>query len=138
MQDEPAAKSRVTQDLSGIVQPFKGNGRRLGYPTANLSVQTDLVDGVYFGWANLTQFVHQPALIFIGVPTTVGDTERRVETHVLDIPDVDYYGQQLTIVIRYFHRPNQTFTTIDQLIAVMKTDEQIARQWFATQEFVQK
>jgi riboflavin kinase / FMN adenylyltransferase len=124
----------IPTQLIGTVTPFKGNGRRLGYPTANLTVQTDLADGVYFGWADMARFVRQPALVFIGVPTTLGDTERRVETYILDIPDVDYYDQQLTVVVNYYYRPNETFATIDELLQIMKTDEQAARQWFAQQQ----
>jgi len=117
--------------LRGTATRYKGNGRKLGYPTANIDVPTDLEDGVYFGFGNLADYTHQPALIFIGTPTTVGDTERRVEAHLLDIEDKDYYGLPLTLDIREFHRPNKTFSSIDKLLIIMKNDEAAARQWFA-------
>lgn len=117
--------------MTGLVTPFKGNGRQLGYPTANLTVETDMADGVYFGFADLAAWQGQPAVIFIGTPTTMGDTVRRVEAHLLDIPDQDYYGRELRLSLAYYHRPNQTFATVDQLLAVIKDDESIARQWFA-------
>jgi riboflavin kinase / FMN adenylyltransferase len=118
--------------LSGIVTRFKGNGRKLGYPTANLTTETELADGVYFGFADLATWSQQPALIFIGTPTTVGDTGRRVEVYLLDIPDVDYYDQTLSVDIVQYHRANKTFTGVDELLAVMRTDEATARQWFAS------
>src|SRR2546430_2613557 len=102
-------------ELSGTVLAYKGNGRKLGYPTANINVPTDLVDGVYFGFADLQNFKDQPALIFVGTPTTMGDTERRVEAHLLDIPDADYYGQKLTLRIVLYHRPNRTFESVAAL-----------------------
>jgi riboflavin kinase/FMN adenylyltransferase len=117
--------------LTGQVTPFAGTGRRLGYPTANIRTGTDLSEGVYFGFADLAQFSARPALIFIGVPTTVGDHERRVEVHVLDIPDIDYYDQPLSVKIEYFHRPNKHFESVDELIAAMHADEAAARSWFA-------
>jgi len=120
--------------LHGVVTAFKGNGRKLGYPTANLAISTRLPDGIYFGFAELGSYKRQPALIFIGTPTTVGDTKRRIEAHVLDIPDVDYYGLKLMLDIRYFHRPNKTFTTIDDLIAIIRADEEMARSWFSKQK----
>jgi riboflavin kinase/FMN adenylyltransferase len=119
-------------NLQGTVTRFKGDGRRLGYPTANLTIGTDLEDGVYFGFADLTRWRQQPALIFIGTPTTMGDAGRRIEAHLLDIPDTDYYDQQLSLDIRHYHRTNQTFAGLPELLAAMKADEAAARQWLAT------
>ncbi|HSW99874.1 MAG TPA: riboflavin kinase [Patescibacteria group bacterium] len=127
-------KTQLPASLSGTITAFKGNGRKLGYPTANIDIPTDLSDGIYFGFASLSSYTRQPALIFIGTPTTVGDTTRRVEAHLLDIPDVDYYHQELILDVRYFHRANETFTTIDDLIAVIQADEKTARAWFKSQE----
>jgi riboflavin kinase/FMN adenylyltransferase len=128
-------------NLKGTVTRFKGNGRRLGYPTANLVTKTDLADGVYFGFADLADGVYfgfadladwsqHPAMVFIGVPTTVGDTNRRAEVHLLDIPDRDYYDLPLIVSIRHYHRANQTFNNVDELLEAMKDDEAKARQWF--------
>jgi riboflavin kinase/FMN adenylyltransferase len=117
--------------FTGTVTRFKGNGRKLGYPTANITTATDAKDGVYFGFADLGNLRRRPSLIFVGIPTTMGDTERRVEVHVLDIPDKDYYGEPLTATARHYHRPNRTFENVDALIEVMKDDEAAARGWFA-------
>jgi|SRR5665213_1145624 len=117
--------------LSGIVTRFKGNGRKLGYPTANLTTKTDLADGVYFGFADLAEWSNQPAIIFIGTPTTMGDKDRRVEVHLFDIPDRDYYELSLTADLRHYHRANQTFATIEQLLEAMKADDLAARQWLS-------
>lgn len=116
--------------LSGIVTRFKGDGRKLGYPTANLVIKTDLKDGVYFGYADLAQYTHQPAIVFIGTPTTMGETIRRVEAYLLDIPDQDYYDYNLRLDLHYYHRPNQDFKLINDLILAIKADEAAARQWF--------
>lgn len=120
--------------LQGTVVRFKGNGRKLGYPTANLDVATDARDGVYFGFADLADFKDHPSLIFIGTPTTLGDTERRVEAHLLDIPDTDYYGLPMSVKLGKYHRPNSTFNNVDELVDVMKADEVSARQWFDDQK----
>ena len=119
--------------LKGIVTRFKGNGRQLGYPTANITTATGAKDGVYFGFADLAGFEHHPSLIFIGVPTTMGDTERRVEVHLLDIPDEDYYDRQLAVTLNHYHRANQTFKSVGELQTVMKADDSAARQWFKEQ-----
>lgn len=129
--------NKLPQTIKGTVARFAGNGRKLGYPTANLAVATDLADGVYFGWAclsgrqaELENQDRQPALIFIGTPTTVGDTTRRVEAHILDLPDRDYYGQKLKLEVAHFHRDNQKFGSVDELIVAMKQDEVAGRSWF--------
>jgi riboflavin kinase/FMN adenylyltransferase len=124
-------KPDLPAELSGVVTRFKGNGRQLGYPTANLDVQTDLEDGVYFGFATLEQWKNHPTIIFVGTPTTVGDTERRVEAYLLDIPDQDYYDLPLKLSLEHYHRSNQTFNNLNQLIDIMKQDETAARNFFA-------
>lgn len=126
-----AKKQTLPLTLSGIVTRFKGDGRRLGYPTANLAVKTDITDGVYFGFADMAGFRKHPSIIFVGVPTTTGDIRRRVEAHLFDIPDEDYYDQHLELSLNYFHRANQTFADIDELKKVMHADEAAARRWFA-------
>jgi FAD synthase len=118
-------------NLQGIVTRFKGDGRRLGYPTANLKIKTGLSDGVYFGFADLGDWTAQPTIIFIGTPTTMGETDRRVEAHLLDIPDRDYYDQNLRLEIKSFYRANKTFDNVEQLLEAMRGDEAEARRWFA-------
>mgnify|MGYP004417313756 CR=1 FL=1 len=115
--------------LQGVVTHYQGNGRKFGYPTANIASQTKLQDGVYFGYADLDVYVHHPAVIFIGTPTTVGDTERRVETHLFDIVDHDYYGEKIKVKVMAFHRANKTFGSIEELLDAMKEDEAAARLW---------
>lgn len=116
--------------VSGTVKAYNGNGRKLGYPTANISAKISLRDGVYFGYAILQQYTHHPALIFIGEPITIGYPIRRTEAYLLDITDEDFYGQKLTLEICEFHRPNELFESVDELIVQMKQDEIAARRWF--------
>lgn len=119
--------------ISGKTLAFSGYGRKLGYPTANIQSDTELPDGVYFGYANLATYKHQPALIFVGVPVTVGDKQRRVEAHLLDITDIDYYDLPLRLELCHFHRPNQKFDSIELLQTAMVVDAEAARQWFSLQ-----
>lgn len=125
MKHEPLAT------INGVVKRFAGNGRKLGYPTANLSVPITLGDGVYFGFANLNIHINHPALIFIGTPTTVGDIDRRVEAHLLDVKDTDYYGEKLELQIMKYYRPSETFESVSKLIITMKADEVAGRDWFS-------
>ncbi len=132
------AAKNLNATFTGTVTPFSGKGRALGYPTANISKDTELADGVYFGFANLANFQDHPALIFIGTPTTVGDHDRRIEAHLLDIKDQDYYGLELKLTLSHYSRPSQTFQSLAELITAMKNDEATARQWFDAQKSKQK
>lgn len=120
--------------LNGTVVRFKGDGRRLGYPTANLAVDTSAKDGVYFGWTDLASYTRHPSIIFIGAPTTLGDRRRRVEAHLLDIPDSDYYGLPMSVTLGAYRRANHTFSGADELVKAMKADEAAARCWFKQSE----
>lgn len=117
-------------ELKGVVTKFSGKGRKLGYPTANITTPVNLADGIYFGYADLADYIHQPTLIFIGTPVTVGDTDRRVEAFLLDIEDIDYYDKPITLTVEHFHRANQKLKSIEELQAIMKADERAARTWF--------
>ena len=110
--------------------PFNRQGRSLGYPTANIKSDTNLKNGIYFGFADLDTYHKHPAIIFIGIPTTVGDSGRRVEAYLLDAAYRDYYGLDISLDIRKFHRPNKTFGSIEELKIAMKDDEKNARKWF--------
>lgn len=116
--------------LEGTVTKFKGNGRKLGYPTANINTPSDLDDGIYFGFADLMEYKNHSTLIFIGMPITIGDKTRRIEAHLLDIPDIDHYGQKITIRASHFWRANKKLDSIDELILTIKADESAAREWF--------
>lgn len=118
--------------LHGTTTRFVGNGRKLGYPTANILCETDLKDGVYLGLADMDRFKNHPALVFIGKPITPGveDSHRRVEAHLIDIPDVDYYEKPIGLHLKHFIRPNEAFDSVEQLAEVMMKDERYARDWF--------
>ncbi len=101
------SSTNLPVELKGTVTKFSGNGRKLGYPTANIITPVKLMDGIYFGYADLADYVHQPALIFIGSPVTFGDNGHRVEAHLLDIEDVDYYDKPMTLHVEHFHHSLQ-------------------------------
>lgn len=117
--------------VTGKTKPFSGDGRRLGYPTANIDSAVELIDGIYFGFADLGPYKDNPSLIFIGKPLTHGSGKRRVEAHLLDVDDMDYYGLKLGLKIRHFHRPNQKFSSENELLSYIQKDEDQARKWFA-------
>lgn len=122
----------IHERVEGIVTRYLGNGRKIGYPTANIAAQTDLKQGVYFGFADMGKFRDHPSLIFIGQPQTTGvrQSTQRIEAHLLGIPDIDYYDERLVLVIEKFHRAVRAFPSIPDLQEAISADDQAAHEWF--------
>ena len=106
-------------------------GRELGFPTANLEVEGQMVpaDGVYAGW--LVRDVSQsdggsqeflPAAISVGTNPQFQGTVRTVEAHVLGRADLDLYDERVTVVFVKRIRPMMVFDSIDQLLERMDDD----------------
>ena len=81
-------------ELEGFIVSGDGRGGGLGFPTANLEVEPDLLmaaHGIYAGWA-----LGHRAGVSIGVNPHYGGTKRKIEAFLLDF-DGDLYGQKLRL-----------------------------------------
>ncbi|GAA1168470.1 bifunctional riboflavin kinase/FAD synthetase [Ornithinimicrobium humiphilum] len=118
--------------VSGVVVHGHKRGRELGYPTANLSSDSEgLVpaDGVYAGWLERPSLPEDhpdrrlPAAISVGTNPTFDDVVRRtVEAYVLDRTDLDLYGEQVRVDFVQRLRDNLRFDSIEALLEQMATD----------------
>ncbi len=115
--------------LNGVVTPYTGNGRRLGFPTANIPIPADTPEGLFIGHVVLAE-KHLPALIFIGAPITLNDPEKRAEAYILDFADRDLYGEPVEFIIEHKLRDNHKYVDEATLITQMEQDEQDARAYF--------
>ena len=122
-----AALGRPYQ-LGGVVVRGDGRGRGIGFPTANLAVDPDLVvpaTGVYAGRARLEgRWV--PAVANVGLRPTFDGTTRTVEVHLLDV-DQDLYGRHLAFRFLDRLRPEQRFDGVESLAAQIGADVERAR-----------
>lgn len=120
--------------LTGKVVGGHREGRKLGFPTANLSLtnHTLLVPapGVYAVRARLNE---SPAwhrgMTNIGTRPTFGGTETTLETHIFDFGE-DIYGQILQISFVQRIREEQKFDTPNALKAQLEHDKQQIEQRF--------
>lgn len=119
--------------LAGTVKPFSGQGRKLGYPTANIECAPDTPEGTFVGYTTLMNH-DLPSIIFIGAPVTLGETYKRAESYILDLEDKDLYGQEILIEVIHKLRDNQKFKSVDELVKQIKLDETLARTWFLKNE----
>jgi len=110
-------------ELDGIVVAGDQRGGTLGYPTANLRVEPDLLVPRYGIYAGFTRGLR--AAISIGTNPHYGGTERRIEPYLLDF-EGDLYGQRLLVELWERLRDEQTFDSERELI------DQIARDVEAT------
>ncbi|MCX6094570.1 MAG: riboflavin biosynthesis protein RibF [Candidatus Bipolaricaulota bacterium] len=115
--------------LLGTVQPGDRIGRTLGFPTANLSVDTHVMlpaAGIYFAHA-LGAVVPSHALVYIGTRPTLSGVEPRCEVHLLTAPDRELYGLSLEIHLLRRIREDRRFPSLDALRAQMQNDLAHAR-----------
>jgi riboflavin kinase/FMN adenylyltransferase len=114
-------------ELDGTVVAGDQRGGTLGYPTANIAMDPQLVCpryGIYAGAA-----LGHRAAISIGTNPHYGGTERRIEPFLLDF-EGDLYGKRLVVELWERLRDEAVFDSEEALI------EQIARDVEATRAAV--
>ncbi|WP_421083454.1 bifunctional riboflavin kinase/FAD synthetase [Rothia nasimurium] len=122
--------------MRGEVVHGAARGRELGFPTANMAVDSDgLVpgDGVYAGWLVDEAGTRHPVAVSVGTnPTFEGITVRQVEAHVVGRPqekveDFNLYGQQVTLEFVEYLRGMVAYTGVEALIEQMHADVEKAK-----------
>lgn len=114
--------------LEGTVVANKQNGRRFGFPTANIAVPADRVlplVGVYAtrAWVGDSQY---PSVTNVGTNPTVHGDHLSVETHLIGFQD-DLYGQRLAIDFFARLRGEHRFESEQALIDQIASDVESAR-----------
>jgi riboflavin kinase/FMN adenylyltransferase len=116
--------------LEGPVVEGDGRGRTLGFPTANLVPQDDLVTpghGVYAAFAN-----GHPAAVNVGIrPTFETGRGLLIEAYLIDF-DGDLYGKTLRVAFIARLRGERRFPGVEELIAQMHRDVEEARELCAS------
>lgn len=118
-------------ELTGKVVHGQKIGRSLGYPTANLDLESDVKiipkDGVYFVKVFLEQRKPFIGILNIGKRPTIYDNEHQtIEVHILDFKE-EIYGKHLTLVLLERLRNEIKFDSKDQLQEQIIKDEKQAR-----------
>ena len=115
--------------LAGTVVAGDQRGRTLGFPTANLEVDSQLLlpgDGIYATWAIIDGKRHQAATS-IGVRPTFDLTQRLVEVFVMDFSE-DLYGKTVGVEFIAKVRDQEKFDGLDALIKQINRDVDDCRQ----------
>ncbi len=115
--------------ITGIVAHGDKRGRTIGFPTANIALGDHLepARGVYAVRALLPDGTMVAGVANIGRRPTVNDgTESRLEAHLFDF-DADLYGQEITVSLHQFLRPERKFASFGELHAQIVSDAAEAR-----------
>ncbi|MGH8004279.1 MAG: riboflavin biosynthesis protein RibF, partial [Limisphaerales bacterium] len=139
---EHLSKGRFEEAMELLGHPFPiygskakghGRGRKLGYPTFNLSVLPYKLlpaPGIYAARAaDGTRFLD--GMLYIGISPTFGEGSQSVEINILD-REIEL-GSEILVLAERFIRPDEKFGSAEELTAQMKTDEKNIRQHFAAQ-----
>jgi riboflavin kinase / FMN adenylyltransferase len=115
--------------ISGEVLKGKGMGKEFGFPTINIPwcPEARPAYGVYLGRVkNGSSEETKYAVANYGLRPTVeeGATEPLLEVHVLDPIDEEFgsAGQQLSMTLESFLRPEQKFDSVDELKSQIEYD----------------
>jgi riboflavin kinase/FMN adenylyltransferase len=114
--------------LSGPVVRGVERGRTLGFPTANLAVNSNQAlpaDGVYATRVRTSSSIYS-AVVNIGQRPTFGEKDRTVEVYLLDF-EGDLYGEEIKVELVERLRAEKKFDSADELKAQISRDVERAR-----------
>lgn len=129
----------LANEFLGYSYSFKGEvvhgkelGRTLGYPTANIKIDENYKlipkNGVYIVESTI-EGKNVKGMMSIGINPTFENHPYSIEINFLDWSG-NLYGQTLKVRILKFIREEEKFSSLEDLVARLKEDEQITRQYF--------
>jgi riboflavin kinase / FMN adenylyltransferase len=128
--DLPRAATLLGRGYSVFGPVVEGQklGRQLGFPTANVAVENELLPplGVYAVEARIDS-AWLPAVANLGRrPTVAADADPSLEVHLLDWSG-DLYGKDLEVRFTRHLRSEMKFASLDELKAQIARDIEAAR-----------
>jgi riboflavin kinase / FMN adenylyltransferase len=118
--------------ITGRVVPGDKLGRILGFPTANVEIDTKFKlipsDGIY---AVTVKHEHAPykGMMYIGNRPTINGSKRNIEVNIFDF-NKEIYGESITIYFHKLLRSDTRFQNLEQL------KEQLAQDKIAAMEYL--
>ena len=123
--------------LWGKVIPGEGQGRVLGFPTANLSMNSELLvpgEGIY---ATRVFYRNQSkmASLYIGRRPTFDGAHTSIEVHILESDsheELDLYGEELSVQLFTRLRGDRRFSSREELQAQIRADVEATQEFFSS------
>ncbi len=118
--------------LNGKVEEGMQRGTTIGYPTANVRVNSSYKlipkNGVYAVWVCIGEN-RMPGMLNIGFNPTFEDKKWSIEVHIFDFNE-NIYHKGISISLVAFIREEQTFEGIEALKNQLSKDEKEIRELF--------
>lgn len=116
--------------IEGIVEKGLQNGTKLGFPTANVSIEENTIlpkSGVYIGFTEVDGEKYK-SVINVGNNPTFDAEKITVESHILDFSE-DLYGKEIKVYFDKRIRGDIKFASLDELIEQINEDIEEARRF---------
>jgi len=114
-------------EVLGVVTAGDGRGKELGFPTANVRINSSVLlpaDGVYAGRIELADgSIHGTAISLGTRPHFYADGDLLLEAHVLNF-DENLYEEEVRVRFVEYLRPQKKFENLQSLINQLQLDVQ--------------
>lgn len=122
-------------EIHGKIIHGKSMGKQLGFPTANIDIETDMklipATGVYAVNVLVADWGIYEGMLNIGVNPTIGHSDNlNIEVHLFDF-NKDIYGEYVTVQFLSRIRDEQKFGSLDELRSQLEQDEVHIRNYFS-------
>lgn len=105
--------------IAGIVIKGKQQGKKLGFPTANVEFEGEMEDGVYSGFAIVEGKKYKAGIMY-------RKGTKVLEACILDFSE-EIYGKKIELKVGEKIREIIRFKTDEELIAQIKKDVELIR-----------
>ena len=116
--------------LRGNVEEGHQRGRTLGFPTANIRLDSSFklvpLNGVYAVWVCIDK-KKRPGMLNVGYNPTFEEKKWSLEVHIFDFNE-NVYHKQISVEFVSRHRSEQKFDNTDSLIKALRMDEKKIRE----------
>ena len=114
--------------LRGLIIGGKKLGRKIGFPTANMSYDEKYLlpkMGVYYTNIMVEGVLHK-GITSVGFNPTVEGKELSIETHILDF-NQEIYGKEVKVYFIEYMRDEEKYDSLDGLVVQLKKDKEAAQ-----------
>ena len=122
--------------IAGRVVHGADRGKTLGFPTANISTDKELIpaDGVYAVKVKIDDSLYDAACN-IGFNPTFATETKSIEVFIFDL-NADLYGKEIRIYFFDRLRDEKRFGSVDELVAAIAADVDSCRKILASSQLV--
>lgn len=111
-------------EIKGVVGKGKGEGKKLGFPTANIAIYRTIQSGVFAGKVKLEGREHTAAIF-------IPKDESKLEAYILDFAG-DLYGKEIEVAIEWKVRDVVPYESEEKMKALIASDIKRIREYTYT------